>query len=785
MIVRPRSLARFCAYLALLTLASLPARAEDSKGGPRDDAKDASSSAGSAETVDVNSIDPERFAAIATRLSPGEEIDIDGHLEEGAWQRAVASGNFIQREPDLGRPASQRTEFKILYDDRHIYFGVWAYDDEPQRILASEMKRDSGLRKGDQIKISIDTFHDKRNAFYFSTNPLGALKDANTTENGRVINYDWNAVWRNKTSRDDKGWYVEIAVPLSQLRFKGGPGETLWGLNVCRVLLRRNEDSYWVPFPREWTPSGFSRMSGAGKILGINGLTPRRRMEFVPFVTPALSRNDLANTSKKSSGYGFDARLGVTGSLTADLTYKTDFAQVEADQEIVNLSRFSVFFPEKRQFFTESAGIFDFGRTGVGFSGGDGGGFGDNGAGLLPVFYSRRIGLNAGEQVPIVGGGKVTGRAGPYTIGLLNMQTDDSTSSDGKLRLGGNYGALRIKRNVLKQSTLGAIFLNRNGGPGAAFNRTAGLDLGLTLGRNLAIASMVAKTFSPQPTSSNGVPAAGGNGVAAATDLGWKNDKWNFGATYLDIAKDFNAEMGFIRRTDVRNLKVDGSATWRPRIKGVRSLQASANVDHFENHDGVMDSRGYDASFNWQRPDSSSIRFSMSRDFDRLSSAFTTFAGDIAPGGYWWNTYRLNYFGGNTGRKLGGFMSGEMGGYYNGRKQAIRTGLNYVPNGTLLFEANYSRNQIQLPGRPGAASNVFGTRLSYSFSPDLFVKAYAQMNDERKLASLNFLLWYIYRPGSDIYVVYNQGWDQDLPGERFLRSRDKSLIVKMTWWWSR
>ena len=733
-----------------------------------------------ADTVDVNTIDPERFAAIATRLSPGEEIDIDGHLEEAAWTRAPASGNFIQREPELGRPASQKTEFKILYDDKNLYFGIWAWDTEPEKILATEMKRDSGLRKGDQIKISIDTFHDKRNAFYFSTNPLAALKDANSTENGRVINYDWNAVWKNRTSRDGKGWYVELAIPFSQLRFAGGPGEVIWGLNICRVLLRRNEDSYWVPFPREWSPSGFARMSGAGKLVGLTDLKPRRRMEVVPFFAPAVSRDDVARSTKTRSGYGFDARIGLVGSLTADLTYKTDFAQVEADQEVVNLSRFSVFFPEKRQFFTESAGIFDYGRTGVGFTGGDGGGGGDGGSGgLLPLFYSRRIGLVSGQQVPIVGGGKITGRSGPYTLGLLNMQTDDSTSADGVFSKGGNYTAARVKRNIFRQSTFGAILLNRQGGPGTAFNRTAGVDLGLILGRNWSAAGMLAKTF-----SATGIDG-GGNGIAGAADLGWKTDKWNAGATYLDIGKDFNAEMGFIRRLDTRNGKIDASRTWRPKIKGVRSLQWSASADQFETHGGVLDSRGYDTSFSWQRPDSSNIRLSLSRDYDRLTSAFTTFAGDIAPAGYWWNTYRASYFGGNSGRRLGGYLTGEMGGYYDGRKQAIRAGFNYVPNGTLLFEGNYSRNQIQLPGRPHAASNVFGARLSYSFSPNLFVKAYAQMNDERELASLNVLLWYIYRPGSDLYIVYNQGFDQDKPGLPFLQSRDKSLTVKMTWWWSR
>jgi hypothetical protein len=725
--------------------------------------------------VDVNTIDPETFAAMAHRLGPGEKIEVDGRLDEAAWRAAPAQGNFIQREPDLGLPATQKTEFRILYDERNLYIGVWAFDTEPDQIIASEMKRDSLLRKSDQIKINLDTFHDKRNGFYFSTNPLGALKDANETENGRVINYDWNAVWKSRTSRDAKGWYVEIAIPFSQLRFKGGPGDSVWGLNICRILLRRNEDSYWVPFPREWTPSGFARMEHAGKLVGLRDLKPRRRVEFTPFAVPTLDHDDLGSRSNHRVGYGFDGRLGVTGSLTADLTFKTDFAQVEADQEVVNLSRFSVFFPEKRQFFTEAAGIFDYGKVGLGLPAGD---VSPDG-GLLPIFYSRRIGLVDGLEVPLRGGGKITGRVGPYTLGLLNIQTEDSQTPDGRTLSGGNYTVLRAKRNIFRQSTVGGMFLNRQGGPGAAFNRTAALDTALILGRNLVISGMLAKTLSPSTV------AHGGDGAAGAFNVAWKSDQWDMGATYLDVARDFSAEMGFITRTDIKNPRAQLSRTWRPQVKGVRSLRADLNFDRYDNHDRVEISRGYDAAFTWQRPNGASTVVSVSRDFDRLTRDFGTFAGAIRPGAYWWNTYRASYTSSTTGAKLGGSLAVEGGGYYGGRKQTLKGALNIVPNSTLLIEGTYTRNQLELPGLKDASSNVIGARVSYSFSPNLFVKAFAQMNDERKLASVNLLLWYIYRPGSDLYVVYNQGFDQDLPGLPFLRSRQKSLTVKMTWWWSR
>ncbi len=349
---------------------------------------------------DIKTIDPETFRAMAFKLADGQQPSIDGKLTDEAWALAPVQGNFVQREPAYGQAASEKTEFRVLYDDKTLYLGVWVWDNDAAGIMASEMKRDAGLNKGDQIKITIDTFHDHRNAFYFSTNPLGAYKDANTVENGLTINYDWNAVWDNKTSVDDKGWYIEIAIPLSQLRFRTAIGESMWGINLCRILFRKNEESYWVPFPREWGPSGFARVSNAGVLAGLKDLKSRRRMEFVPFLLPTASRDYVSRTEGEADAkYGGDFKIGLTNDLIADFTYHTDFAQVEADQEVVNLTRFSLFFPEKRQFFTEGAGIFDFGKAVAGL----GGESAANDPGLLALFYrleSSRQGVPSRQEEP-------------------------------------------------------------------------------------------------------------------------------------------------------------------------------------------------------------------------------------------------------------------------------------------------------------------------------------------------------------------------------------------------
>ena len=720
--------------------------------------------------LDLNTIDPLTFKAIATRLPDGVVPKIDGRLTDAAWELAQPAGTFYQREPDPGMPSTERTEFRVLYDDRKIYFGVWAYDSAPALIHASEMKRDSGLNKGDRIAIVVDTFNDRRNGFYFATNPLGAEKDAQYTDNARVRNNDWNAVWECRTSIDDRGWYVEIAVPLSQLRFKRGAGEATWGLNVARSIIRKNEETYWVPYPRVQAANGFAYMSNAGLLLGLSNLRPPRRLEFVPFYAPQASRDYVTKTtSTEADKYGFDARVGVGDAMTADLTYRTDFAQVEADQEVVNVSRFSLFFPEKRQFFTESAGLFNYGKPGVET--------GDFGPGLLPLFYSRRIGLYEGREVPILAGGRLAGRAGPYSIGVMNIETDslDSAPPGPAAVPRANYSVVRLKRNVLSQSTVGGIFLNREGGAGADYNRTAGVDLNLVLSPAARLTGLLAKTFTPGISTGD---------WAGAIDFAYQVDKYNYDLTYLDVGRGFNAEMGYIRRTDIRNTRVKAAWTPRPRWRGVRQVSAGALLDNYANHGGVTESRTTDGQFGFTFTDTSQLNIDAIRDFDVLTEPFRLGNGVIPAGDYHWTTGQLSYTSSPRHRVTGSGLL-QAGSYYSGDKTTAGGTLGLLPKDTLLVELAYTRNHITLPATPVYVTNTLSSRVSYSFTPTLFVKGFVQYNDAQRRATLNLLLWSIYRPGSDFYIVYNQGWDTDLPGGVNARVRNRSLSVKLTYWLSR
>lgn len=603
--------------LAFALCATPGARAQPTAAAQR---RDSSALDAPAALMDVNRIDPLTFRAMAARVPDGQTPRIDGHLTDPAWDQAPASGRFIQREPHLGAPASEWTEFRVLYDDRRIYFGVWAFDADPDGIQASEMKRDSGLNKGDRIAIVIDTFFDRRNGFYFATNPLGAYKDAQYTDNARVRNNDWNAVWQCRTSRDEKGWYAEIAIPLSQLRFNKRLGESTWGLNVARSIIRRHEDTYWVPYPREQGANGFAYLSNAGVLEGLTDLDAPHRLEFVPFVAPQFGRDlDAGSSLTDLDRYGFDARIGLTSTMLADVTYRTDFAQVEADQEVVNVTRFSLFFPEKRQFFTESAGLFNYGKPGV-----ETGLFGP---GLLPLFYSRRIGLYEGREVPILAGGRVAGRSGRYSLGFMNIETDQT-------------------------------------------------------------------------------------------------------------------------------------------------------------HEGTIESQTADGDVAITFNDTSVLSARVSRDYDLLTDPFRLGAGVVEPGGYRWNTGRVAYSSNPRLRVTGG-GSVETGGYYSGDKTTVSASLSVLPTETLLVEMSVNRNDIEVPSSPRYVTNTVSTRVSYSFSPTLFAKGYIQFNDERKLASLNLLFWAIYRPGSDFYIVYNQGWHTDLPGPHANQAKDRSLAVKLTYWFSR
>src|SRR6266513_1275897 len=404
---------------------------------------------------------PRRVHTIRTT----DPIKIDGIIDETGWSLVPPATDFRQQQPNEGAPASERTEVRVLFDDKNIYFGIRAFDSDAKHINARELVRDADFSNDDTIAIVLDTYHDRRNAFRFIVNPLGTQQDALITDEGRDINVTWNGSWISAGRIDDKGYTVEIEIPLTTLRFKEGIES--WGFNVSRVIRRKNELSLWTSWQRSF---GLERVSQAGELSGVEEIRRRRLHEIKPYASgewregvPRAGANEFDAGVRARIGIEV-AKIGITPSLTAEFTVNPDFGQAEVDDQIVNLSRFSVFFPEKRDFFLENSGIFLFGREG------------ENQA-----FFTRRIGLtDRGQTVPIDYGVKVTGKIGPYNVGFLQVQTRKLGETSTGLGIPRQqFSVLRMKRDILKRSYVGAILVNRQGATsvgGAKYNRVGGAD---------------------------------------------------------------------------------------------------------------------------------------------------------------------------------------------------------------------------------------------------------------------------------------------------------------------
>src|SRR5215510_599028 len=463
-------------------------------------------------------------------------ISIDGILDEPEWSAASSIGEILQREPHPGESATERTEVKLLYDRANLYIGVSCYDSEPTEIVATQMARDADLSVDDRIEILIDSFHDRHNAFYFSTNPLGALVDGLLIEN-RTVNLDWNAIWLVRTHRSNRGWSAEFAIPFKSIGFK--PGEGVWGFNFSRTIKRKIEEDRWAS-PR--LDVKFFQVSEAGEIAGLSEISQGRGLDVRPFVaSKALHNVDTGNDIAAKAGV--DIFYNITPSLKWTTTFNTDFAETEVDNRQINLTRFPLFFPEKRAFFLENAGVFNFSNTSPE---------------IIP-FFSRTIGLLNGNEVPLRAGAKLTGKAGPYSLGVLAVRTGEAEFADGTSTDARNLLVARIKRDLFKQSYIGGLFTD--GKPAApTSSRTFGADLHLFtsrfLGRNqnFGIDAFSLKSANEGVTSKDTSYGFGAR---------YPNDLWDFGINWWHIGKNFAPALGFVPRSNVDKLAI--AAEFDPR----------------------------------------------------------------------------------------------------------------------------------------------------------------------------------------------------------------------------
>ncbi len=671
------------------------------------------------------------------------EIKIDGRLDEAAWNEGEAVTGLRQEDPTEGAPASESTEVRILFDDKNLYVGIHAFDSEPARINARELVRDASFTNDDKVEILLDTYHDKRNAFRFAVNPLGVQQDALITDEGRDVNISWDTQWISASHIDGGGWTVEIAIPLTTLRFK--EGLDTWGFNVARVIRRKNEEALWTSWQREF---GLERVSQAGELTGVGEIKRRRLYQVKPYATggwrqgtPLVGARGYDTGVRGTVGLEV-ARIGITPSLTAELTANPDFGQAEVDQQVVNLSRFSIFFPEKRDFFLENAGIFLFGRQGSN-----------------QLFFTRRIGLtDRGEPVPIDYGAKVTGKIGKYNVGFLQVQTRQL--GDQQTRFGvprQQFTVARVKRDIFGHSSVGAMLVNRQGSAfthatgdaqSTRYNRAAGIDTELNLTDNLRVNAFLMGAASPGVRSSF---------LSGRVDTRYEDDRFRLIGVYEDIGSNFRPEVGFVERTGIRQYFGQAAYTSRPRfIPYVRAMEFETQLEYYEDRAGKLQTRQAEVTWETEFKNSSELGLRLYEGItDVLTEPFEIRPGIRIPAGsYSFNRPRIEFIS-DQSRKIVFNVREKWGGFYGGRRYETSAGISYRPNEHFLFNFSDSFNVVRLP-QGDFTTNLFSGRINYNYSRKLLTSALVQLNSAARLSAVNVRLRYIYRPNSDFYIIYNQ-----------------------------
>jgi hypothetical protein len=717
-----------------------------------------------------------------------EEISIDGRFDDYVWQDAVFQGDFLQREPNEGEPATEKTEIGVLFDKDNIYFGVKCYDSEPDKIIAREMRRDEDMRDDDTINIILDTYHDHRSGFYFVTNANGSKRDAVLANEGRNYNSAWDGIWTSRARINDEGWFAEIAIPWKTLRF-ADQDSVVWGINISRTIRRKNENVFWQLVPRDLGFFGLFRISEAGNLCGLNDLRTGGNLELKPYFLGGLERDQVTEFRTDRLGdIGLDTKIGLTANLAMDITVNTDFAQVEADQEQVNLTRFSLYYPEKREFFLEGAEIFSFGRSGGRWmhrGGGD----------AINLFYSRRIGLFEGEEARILGGVKMVGKLGQYHVGVLNMLTDelfieeseeDDEESDTTYTVPRtNFTVVRVRRDILKRGSIGMMFLNKEALDTTSYNRSMGLDGYFPITDNFTVSGTLSGTFEPSEDHENKFLYADRN-LAGNLGLEYQSDLWDFSLSYMDVGADFNPELGFIRRVGFR--LTDASMEYSPRPKGksnIRQYNYQLEGKYRTDHSNRVLESEMNASFTLRFQNSARFTVGMQRESEFIDEDWEVRDGFVVPVGMYSGFDYYIRTSSDQSRDISGRININYGNYYTGRNLRFEIDGNFTRIRRLRLEINYNHNWVDLP-EGSFRTNTLGLRTFYYFSTELYFKAYVQWNDDKlffdgkeKIIS-NFLLRWIYRPGSDLYIVYNDGRLIGPGGEEIT---NRTLMVKTTFFW--
>jgi len=708
-----------------------------------------------------------RLSVRATRYDG--EVNIDGNLDEAVYRELTPISDFIQQIPDEGAPASERTEAWVFFDDDNLYVAARNYESVPEvDWVANEMRRDTfQLRTNDSFSVMLDTYLDRRNGAAFLVTPIGGFSDfaiSNEGDRGRGVNFDWNIVWDSRVGRFDGGWTVEMEIPFRSLRYEPGSEQT-WGIQFRRIIRRLSEASYLTELPISAAlgnslVAGMWRISEAGTLNELE-VPPRNfNLEIKPYGLGTVTTNRLAappisNLSKEE--LGVDVKFGITNNLTADFTYNTDFAQVEVDERQVNLTRFNLFFPEKREFFLEGEGNFDFSQP--------------RSLDVPTMFFSRRIGLEKGQIVPIEAGARVTGKIGDFDIGALNIGTDAVNSVNIEAN---DFSVLRIKRDVLSRSTVGMLFTERSESLiGEGSNQLYGIDGSFDFLDDFSIDTYLAKTDSPDLK---------GEDKSYMANFDYNGDRYGFTSGYLVVEDNFNPEIGFKRRDNFK--QYSGSARFSPRpasIESIRRFILQANTkSYWSASTDKLETRQHRLSFTTEFESSDQFTVSISDDFEMLTRPFNIANGvTLQPGKYDFTSYQTSYRLG-TQRKVSGALSLRIGDFWSGENTSIGISSGRIElSPQLSLEPSYSINRVELP--EGDFRTELGRlRITYTLSPRMYVGGLVQYNSSQSSLSTNFRFRWEWAPGSELFVVYSDDRDTnpfDRPDSFELRNQGWAIKI--------
>ncbi|MFN7914993.1 MAG: DUF5916 domain-containing protein [Vicinamibacterales bacterium] len=703
----------------------------------------------------------------AVRVS--QPVVLDGQLKEEVYARVPAIDGFLQQEPLEGEPATENTRVWLLYDDRNIYVAAHLSDSQPDREIVTEMRRDGqGTNDNESFGVVFDTFHDRRNGFLFQISLAGGLYDGYITDE-RDMNRDWSTVWDGRTARVDDGWTVEMAIPFKSLRFP--PGANEWGINLKRVVKWKNENQYLTRMPGALGRRAINKLSSAGTLVGLQTPQARRNLELKPYGISGVTTEHPAGstTSNDAKGdVGVDLKVGITDGITADLTYNTDFAQVEEDEQQANLTRFSVLFPEKRDFFLEGQGIFAFGGISNRPPGTGGTNFGNPIPADVPVmFFSRRIGLQDGQTVPIDAGGRVTGKAGNYSIGLIDIRT---AGVDGRNIEPTNFGVVRVKRDILRRSAVGVLYTDRSRSTfGEGHGRTVGVDGVFSFFQNLNFNSYIAASDNP---------GLSGKNTSYRGQMDYNADKYGVQLERLTLDEHFRPDVAFTRRTAFARNSAYVRYSPRPHSKVVRKYFYEALYDYITDPDNRLQSRQAQVAARAEFQNGDAVSFELQESYESLDRPFEVSPGVFIPvGGYGFNEAHLLY---NFGpqRPLSANVTLEYGEFYNGTRTGLTASRGRVQlTPQLLLEPSLTLNIVRMP-EGDFTSTLLTTRATYTMTPRMSASALMQYNSAASSFNTNIRFRWEYQPGSDLFVVLTDNRDTIPTGIPELRNR--AFIVKFT-----